>query len=371
MKIGYDGRFITRNPSGNGVFTRSLLDHLLKLDESNEYIVYLTHENSLQARVNLLPRKMSFLHRNPYLRYLVTFPLELSIRPVDIFHAFYSVPTRIPSKVVLTLVEFFWFTNPERLPRSRVYWAQYRFVTRHAIKRADVIIVPTHFVREKLLDYFNLSEEKILVIPLGVNEYFLEEPTSEEILEVKSKYSLDRKFILAVGNLHKRKNLELLVRIFDRLKDKEWIAHRLIIVGMPFKGFNGSHTLLSKIATSKFRKDIILTGYIPTSHLRVLYREADLYVLPSLDEGFGLTTHEAMACHTPVVCSDRGSLPEVVGDSAILFNPSNIEEMEQCIRQGLDDIALREKLIQGGLERIKHFSWEKIAMETLKVYNQL
>jgi glycosyltransferase involved in cell wall biosynthesis len=368
MKIGYDGRFIAHKASGNGVFTRSLLDHLVRIDESNQYIVYFTHENSLQARRNLLLRKMSSLHRSSYLRYLVTFPFEVHKHPVDIFHAFYTVPIRIPSKVVLTLVEFFWFTNPERLPRSRLFWAQHKLITRHAIKRADVIIVPTYFVREKLLDYFNLSEEKMVVIPLGLNEYFLEEPRSEEILEVKSKYHLDRKFILAVGDLHIRKNFEILVDVFNRLKDNEGMPHRLIIVGMPFKG---SHTLQSKIATSKFRGDIILTGYIPISHLRVLYREADLYVVPSLDEGFGLTTLEAMACCTPVVCSDRGALPEVVGDSAILFNPSNIEEMEQRILQGLDDIELREKLIQRGFERIKHFCWDKIAKETVKIYYQL
>jgi glycosyltransferase involved in cell wall biosynthesis len=368
MKIGYDGRFITKDASGNGVFTCCLLEHLVRLDERNQYVIYFTYENSLQARENLRLRKMSRLHRSPHLRFLLTFPLELSRCPVDVFHAFYTVPIRVPAKVVLTLVEFFWFAHPERLPFSKLLLSQARLTTKHAVTRADIVIVPTYFVHDHLLDYFNLPEEKVAVIPLGLNEYFLQEPTPEEIMEVKAKYKLDRRYILTVGDLHKRKNFEALVDIFNRLKEKEGLAHRLIIVGKPLKG---SQTLLCKIATSKFCKDILVTGYIPISHLRILYGLADLFVLPSLDEGFGLTTHEAMACRTPVVCSNRGALPEVVGDAAILFDPSGGEEMEQAILRVLGDLDLREGLIRRGLERIKHFSWEKIAKETLRIYGQL
>lgn len=368
MKIGYDGRFIAKDASGNGVFTRCLLDHLVRLDEHNQYVTYFTYENSLQARKNLRLQKMSRLHRNPHLRFLVTFPLELSRRPVDIFHAFYSVPIRVPAKVVLTLVEFFWCTNPERLPFSRLSLSQLRLTTKHAVTRADIVIVPTHFVYDHLLDYFNLPEEKVVVIPLGLNEYFLQESNPKEIMEVKAKYELDRKYILTVGDLHMRKNFEALVDVFNRLKEKEGFTHRLIIVGKPLKG---SQILMSKIAASKFHKDILVTGYIPISHLRVLYRLADLFVLLSLDEGFGLTTHEAMACRTPVICSNRGALPEVVGDSAILFDTFDSEEIGHAILRILEDFDLRENLIHRGLERIKEFSWEKIAKETIKIYSQL
>lgn len=350
MKIGYDGRFLTKEISGNGVFTSCLLDNLAKLDEDSRYFVYVNYETSFQARENVSLRKMSSFHRNPYLRYLFTFPFELSRHPVDIFHAFYSVPRRVPAKVVLSLVEFFWSTNPERIPLSGFFKSQLSLMTRHAVKRADVIIVPTRFVREKLFDHFNLSEDKVVVIPLGLNEYFTEEPTPREILEAKNKYPLDRKYILAVGDLHNRKNLEALVDVYALLKKKKKIDHRLIIAGkdkvmVAGRPVNRSQSLLTKIADSAFSEDILVTGYIPISHLRVLYREADLYVLPSLDEGFGLTTHEAMACRTPLACSDRGSLPDVVGDAAVFFNPTDLDEMYETILRALQDTDLLPILI--------------------------
>jgi glycosyltransferase involved in cell wall biosynthesis len=368
MKIGYDGRFLSQDESGNGVFTRCLIEQLIRIDDDNRYVAYLTHANTLQEGKNLKIRKMPSLHRNPHLRLLVTFPLEFARRPVDIFHTFYSIPIQVPAKVVLTLVEFFWFTNPERLPLSWFFQTQLRLITRYAINRADALIVPTCYVRDRLTAYFNIPNGKISVIPLGLNDFFQQSPDPTEISDVKTKYKLDRKYILTVGDLHKRKNFEALIDVFNRLKEKRGFRYQLVIAGKPYKD---SQALLSKVADSKFSQDIRITKYLPIHHLRALYWGADLFVLPSLDEGFGLTTHEAMACGTPVVCSNRGALPEVVGDAGLFFDPMNPEEMEETIAQTLEDVPLQRELIRKGFKRIAYFSWEKIARETLNIYEKL
>ena len=368
MNIGYDGRFLAQDASGNGVFTRCLIEQLIRIDNDNQYFAYLSNANTLQDKKNLIIRKMSFLHRNPHLRLLVTFPIEFARRPVDIFHTFYSVPIRVPAKVVLTLVEFSWFTNPGRLPLSRFFQAQLRLMTRYAVTRADKVIVPTQFVRNHLNTYFNLPDDKIAVIPLGLNDFFRSPSNSAELLEAKTKYHIEGRYILAVGDLHRRKNFEALIDVFNRLKEKKSFRYQLVIAGKPYKD---SQPLLSKIAASKFSKDIRITKYLPIHHLRALYNGADLFVLPSLDEGFGLTAHEAMACQTPVLCSNRGALPEVVGNAGLFFDPTNLEEMQDTILHTIENIPLQQELVRKGTERIRHFSWDHIARETLKIYEGL
>jgi glycosyltransferase involved in cell wall biosynthesis len=370
MRIGYDGRFITARASGNGVFTRCLLESLTKLDGDNDYVAYLADADVMENRDNLAVRRMPRMHRNAYLRLLATFPIELSLRPVDVFHAFYSVPMWVRAKVVLTLVEFFWFTNPERLPLSGLLQKQFRMMTRYAIKKAEIVIVPTHYVRTNLLNYFDIPEDKVVVIPLGLNDYFLHGPSDEEREVVRAKYRLNGRYLLAVGDLHKRKNFGALIDVFNRLqrgaaKDS---GLKLVIAGKPF-GDDGA--VMTQVAASKFNKDIVVTGYVSMEDLRVLYWDAHVFVLPSLDEGFALTALEAMACQTPLACSDRGSLTEVVGDAGLLFDPSNGEEMEDTVRRLLDDDLLRQKLVKNGQERIAHFSWDAIAQQILGVYGQV
>lgn len=365
MKIGFDGRFIRQGQTGNGVFTQLLLEGLARLDDENEYSVYLLKDNPFIQKDNFRLKRMPSLHANSHLRFLLTFPLELCRNPVDVFHAIYTVPLRTSARVVLSMVEISWFTNPEEFPASRLFLSQVRLMTRHSIRRANHIITPTKYGRDQILEYFNLPEKKVEVIPFGFNESFLEPCDPEEIERIKRKHGITGNYILAVGDLHPRKNLVRLIEAFDWLKETKRIPHQLVLVGKELWRADEIHR---KASSCSARESIVFSGYIPLEELRALYQGAILFAFPSLDEGFGLPVHEAMASRLPVIVSHRGALPEVAGDAALVVDPLSIEEIGHAIFRVLDSPTLREELIAKGLKQIRQFSWEDSCGKLLRLY---
>jgi glycosyltransferase involved in cell wall biosynthesis len=368
MKIGIDGRFIRQGQTGNGMFSQQLLEGLSRVDDENEYVVYLLENSSFIRKNNFQFKRMSFLHASSYFRFFLSFPLEFSRNPVDVFHAIYTVPLMTPARVILSLIEFSWFTNPDEFPASKLYQSQMRLMTKHSIHRADRIITPTWLGRDQLLAYFNLPEEKVEVVPFGVNERFLVPCDPEEIDRVKRKHAVTRDYILSVGNLHSRKNLVRLIDAFNWLKETRRIPHQLVIIGKETWRFE---EIYKKATACSARDSIIFTGYVPFEELRALYQGAVLFAFPSLDEGFGLPVHEAMASRIPVIVSNRGALPEVGGEAALVVDPLSIEEIQSVILRVLESPTLREELIEKGLEQIKGFSWEESCRKLLRLYQNL
>ncbi|MHA2282352.1 MAG: glycosyltransferase family 4 protein [Promethearchaeota archaeon] len=368
MKIGFDGRFIRRGQTGNGVFSQLLLNGLARLDTENEYIVYLLENNPFIRKDNFFLKRMPSLHANSHLRFLLTFPLELYRNRVDIFHAIYTVPLKTFSRIVLSLVEFAWFTNPKDFPASRLFLQQMRLMTRQSIKRADHVITPTQFCKDMLLEHFNLAEKKVEVIPFGFNERFLETCPPEEIDRTKLKYAIHQDYLLSVGDLHPRKNLGRVIDAFSYLKETRQIPHQLVIVG---KELSRAEEIFKKASSCSARDSIIFTGYVPFEELRAMYRGATFFVFPSLDEGFGLPVHEAMASRLPVIVSNRGALPEVAGDAALVVDPLSVEDIGDAMLRILESATLREKLIKKGLKQIQDFSWEKSCRKILRLYQDL
>jgi glycosyltransferase involved in cell wall biosynthesis len=368
MRIGFDGRFIRQSQSGNGVFTQMLLETLAHLDDQNEYVVYMLEDNPFIKKDNFHLKQMSRLHARSHLRFLLTFPLELYRNPVDIFHAIYSVPLRTRSRIILSLVEFSWFTDPEYFPFSRLLLSQFRMMTRLSIRRADRIITPTHIGKERVLDYFGLSEDKVEVIHFGFNEFFLEPCAPEDIDRVKQKHGITGDYILTAGDLHPRKNLERLIEAFARLKEKQKIPHSLVLAGKDLWQAEQIHRKASACSASD---SIIFTGYVPLEELRALYQGATVFAFPSLDEGFGLPVHEAMASRVPVIVSDRGALPEVAGDAAVFVDPLSVEDIGCAVYRVLDSPTVREELIKKGLKQIKAFSWEQSCRKTVRLYQDV
>ena len=368
MKIGFDGRFIRQDQGGNGASTQLLLEGLARLDNENEYVVYMLEDKPFIKKDNFHLKRMSALHARPHLRFLLTFPVELNRNPVDIFHAIYSVPLRIRAPIVLTLAEFSWFTNPEEFPASRLSLAQFRIMTRLSIRRADRIITPTHVGKEQALDYFGLPEEKVKVIHHGFNEFFLEPCEPEDIDRVKHKHGITGDYVLTVGDLHPRKNLPRLIEAFNWLKETRKIPHSLVLVG---KSLWKTEQIYRKASACSASDSIIFTGYVPLEELRALYQGAAVFAFPSLDEGFGLPVHEAMGSRVPVVVSDRGALPEVAGDAAISVNPLSIEDIACGMFRVLDSETLREELIRKGLKQIEAFSWDEACRKTMRLYQNV
>ncbi len=209
--------------------------------------------------------------------------------------------------------------------------------------------------------------ERFTVIPLAAGKQF-HPLTESEVKPVLERLGFKFPYILYIGSLEPRKNLLRLLEAYNQLLD--WSSHwHLVIVGArniwksePLEKFVGEHNLQSHIH---------FPGYIPDDELPALYNGADLFVFPSLYEGFGLPVLESMACGTPVVTSNTSSLPEVAGDAALLVDPYNVEEIAGAMQLILSDVEFAIDLRSRGLERAKKFTWEKTASQTIAVYEQL
>lgn len=368
MKIGIDGRFLAPRSSGNGVFTRMLVEHLARNEPGHRFVVYTNSDQNFLQQENFKLKKMNPLHRSPYLRFFFTFNQELKKNPVDVFHAIYTVPYNIPSKVVLSLIEFSWITEPELFPGNSLIRLQFSLMTRYGVRNADRIIVPTNYVRKRLLETFPVQEDKVEVIHLGVSSYFLERLSKKAIDQVLEKHSIRRPYLLFVGNLHPRKNVERLIQCFNMVREEDPSPLRLVLIGKRSPKY---HQIHKWIVASPYREDIQVVGYASLSDLRAIYQGARLFVFPSLQEGFGIPPLEAMASNVPVAASSASSIPDVVGDAALLFDPFDIQDMKRAVLEILQSEANRTTLIEKGNTRVKQFFWDDLARKTLNVYESL
>jgi glycosyltransferase involved in cell wall biosynthesis len=226
-----------------------------------------------------------------------------------------------------------------------------------ALKHSDRIIVVSEFTRMEVLRHYPIDAQRVTVIHHGVNPVLR---THRE----RPKHP----FLLFVGTLEHRKDLVTLVRAFDVVRERGRISHRLILVGQP--GFGWSQ-IKAAIAGSRYRQDIEICGYLKREAVEELLQTADLFIYPSVYEGFGLPVLEAMACGTPVVCSRAASLPEVAGDAAEYFEPSEVDDLAAATERVLSSTEKQAEMRQRGLERAKLFTWDECARKHLEVYKGL
>ncbi len=264
MKIGFDGRFIGEGQTGNGVFSQKLLEGLARVDDENRYTVYMLEDVPFVRQHNFSLKGMPSIHASPFIRFLATFPFELSRHKVDLFHGIYSVPLVTPAKVVLTQVELYWLTDPEMFVGPRHFRNLFGLMTRHSIRRADMIITPTQFIRSRLLDFFPVPEERVRIIPFGYNELFNRRAGPDEIKSVKEKYGIEEDYLLTVANLHPRKNIHRLVEAFHRVRQSRKVPHKLVVVGslVPYRNWRFEE-VLNKVERYRAKGDIIAPGYVP------------------------------------------------------------------------------------------------------------
>jgi len=233
-------------------------------------------------------------------------------------------------------------------------------------RRATAIIAISQATKQDIITFYHIPAEKIHVIYEAPAPHFRPQPEIV-IQQVRAKYSLPQRYLLTVGTLEPRKNLVRLLSAFEHVH-RQGLVDALVIVGA--KGWLYDD-FFRHLQSSPVRDSVILPGFVPDELLPALYAGATLFVLPSLYEGFGLPVLEAMACGVPVVASRAGALPEVGGEAAHYFDPTNVENMTQTIIDCLQDTQLRAAMREAGLRQAARFSWRRTARETAQVYAQL
>jgi glycosyltransferase involved in cell wall biosynthesis len=236
------------------------------------------------------------------------------------------------------------------------------------LRKAERIITVSEFSKQDISKYIKYPEENIEIIPPAVDHNLYYPNRSKECL-LKYNIGDNDKVILYVGAEEPRKNIQFLVNSFSKLKNK--ISNvKLLKVGTPNYLFVRKK-LLKQMETLNLQNDVIFTGYVSEAELAEIYNAVDLFVFPSLYEGFGMPPLEAMACGTPVITSNTSSLPEVVGDAAIIADPYDVNKFAEEMYELLMNESLKEEMIKKGLKRSKMFSWDTSAKRTLKVYKEL
>lgn len=284
---------------------------------------------------------------------------------VSLYHApHYTLPYGLSMKSVVTVHDVIHLRFPEYF--SPVQRAYARFMISHACREAAAVIVDSEFTGKELVRHVACSPEKIHVIHLGVSGSFTPAETPGLPGEFLRKYRVKENFILYVGGLKPHKNVGCLLRAFAGLGADEKL--QLVFIGERIDDV----AALRNLSTECGIGDRILSlGWIPEKDLVAAYRAASALVLPSLYEGFGFSVLEAMACGTPVIGSNAASIPEVIGDAGILFDPLSDRDLTGAIRSVLADQALRTSLREKGLQRAKLFTWNRCAERTLNVYRAL
>ncbi|MBC7260731.1 MAG: glycosyltransferase family 4 protein, partial [Chloroflexi bacterium] len=266
------------------------------------------------------------------------------------------------ARTVVTVHDVFARSCPGHSTRSDTLL--YRYWLPRVLSHVDAVITDSQASKMDLANFLNIPEETVHVIYGGVSTCY-HPISSEEAARTASRYDLPKRYILFVGSVEERKNLRRLLQACARLW-REGEVRPLVVVG-PHKW--KYRRILQTVEELGISEHVIFTGYVPDEALPALYSGADLFVFPSLYEGFGLPPLEAIACGTPVVCSNTSSLPEVVGDAALMVDPYDVEALAEAMHRVLSDTALREELRQKGLARAKMFTWERAARETLAVYS--
>jgi glycosyltransferase involved in cell wall biosynthesis len=374
VRIGINAQLLSTEPgyrqSGVSRYIERLLLTLPEvMDDADELLVLRSRsfegpgENaSALARADDRIRK---LFERPALRtgWEQTFlPAEAFRLGVDVLHGPVNVvPILATCPLVVTVHDLAYLRVPDVVPaRRRQYFIK---MTNLATRRADHVIAVSESTKTDIVELLGVSPNRITVTPLAADERFRPLP-ADEIAAFRAAQGLTRPFILYLGNVEPRKNLPTLLRAFDRLAPE--VEHDLVIVGgegWMMEAFN------STLAGMAHRDRVRIHGFAPVEDLPAWYNAADLFVFPSLYEGFGLPPLEAMACGTPVVTSNVSSLPEVVGDAALTVAPMDADGLTEAMSRILGDEVLATSLWSAGLERAATFTWHRTAAGTVTAYH--
>ncbi len=374
MRICFDLSPAAHRHAGIGRYAHELLAALTRIDRANTYRVFhnqLAFNERVDAPLDPLPRTVIPLTAKPWrmsvlLADFLRVPMDRWIPGIDVFHGTdHLLPPLRRARTVFTLHDLIFKFFPEyHLPLNRAFLG---LMLPRFLRRADAIIAVSECTKRDAIRLYHLPPEKITVIYEGVDTALRPVEDKNLIEQPRARYAHGQPFVLYLGTIEPRKNLIALIDAVRALRARG-LPHRLLIAGR--KGWLYQATF-DHVTRTGMSEAVVFLDYVPDAELPALFAACDAFVFPSLYEGFGLPPLEAMACGAPVVCSNTSSLPEVVGEAAVLFDPRDVGEIAGAIERVVSDVALRDELRAKGIAQAAKFSWERAARETLAVYERV
>lgn len=366
MKIAIDAR--KWRDFGIGTYVRNLVRHLARLDHETTYFVFCDRADEATLR-DLAENFVPVVDDSPgySLAEHISIPLKLRRLEVNLFHSpHYVLPLFCPTPSVVTIHDCIHLLFPQYLP-SRMAYVYARYMLGSAIRRSALVLTVSEASRRDILRFYPETDpDRVQVVPNAIDPYLLEDPGEDEMRRVRERYQVRGRFVLYAGNIKPHKNLERLIAAFGLVKQRAGHEDlKLIIIGDEVNRYG---SLRRAVEEAGVRQDVRFFGFVPDRTLASLYRMASAFAFPSLYEGFGLPPLEAMSCGTPVVTSRISSLPEVVGDAAVLVDPYSVRDIAMGLERALDDEALRAELVTRGLARAQRFSWDRSVEATHSAY---
>lgn len=367
MRIAIDARKL--RDYGIGTYIRNLVRHLARIDRTTEYVLIVQPADiEIATELGDNFRAVPDWSRAYSIREQLTIPLDLRREKVDLFHApHYVLPPLTPCKSIVTIHDCIHLRFPQYLP-NRLGYVYARSSLWVATHRAARVLTVSETSKRDILRYFRVPESKIDVIYNAIDERLGEAPTEAEMAQVRERYQLFDPFVLYAGNIKPHKNLERLIEAFNTLRRGGLEHVKLLIIGDEISKYA---TLRRAVHRYKLHKHVRFFGFVSDTTLASLYRLASVFVFPSLYEGFGLPPLESMAAGTPVITSNVSSLPEVVGDAALLIDPYEPGEIAAAMRRVLTEPELRDDLRARGLARVKQFSWDRSVRRVREIYGEV
>ncbi|HEX8494169.1 MAG TPA: glycosyltransferase family 1 protein [Pyrinomonadaceae bacterium] len=369
MHIAIDAHAVGTGLAGNESYVTNLIEALAEVDTANRYTLYVTRREAIERYKGRWPHVSVRLTQphTPLVRIPLTLVAELRRRPVDLLHVQYTAPPFAPCPVVATIHDLSFEHLPQTFKRrSRL---QLRLTVRRTARAAAHVIASSEYSRRDIVTTYGIAEERTSVTHLAAPAHFAPVTDEQEMKRVRELYGIEGDYILAVGSIQPRKNLVRLIAAYallHRARPSQALP-RLVLAGK--RAWLYGETLRA-VREHGLHNFVTFTGYVSGQDLPALYTGALCFVYPSYFEGFGLPPLEAMQCGAPVITGDRTSLPEVVGDAGLMFDPFDEQALHFALARMIDDAALRAELRRKGLERARLFDWRKTARLTLAAYER-
>lgn len=367
MRIGIDARMI--NATGIGRYTKSLIENLAEIDSSNQYFLFLKKKefNSLRVPSKIFKKVLADFHWYGLSEQL-KFPKIINKHKLDIMHfPHFNIPIFYRGNFVVTIHDLTLHkyktvrSSTKDLFTYQLKHFMYKLIIKKAVKSSKKIICPSQFSKRDIIEEFGEEESKIVVT--------LEGGPSEKIKNIKPDNSILEKnmitnpFVFYVGNAYPHKNLDLIINAIRYLPGDI----KIVFAGKEDEFYK---KLKIKVTEKGLKNRIIFTDFVTDEELVSLYKNADAYIFPSLNEGFGLPPLEAINFGLPPIVANSSCLLEILGDAAIYFDPSDANELADSIKAIVNNKDLRNKIVENGKKQIEKYSWKKMAKETINVYKE-